>query len=78
LLLGVVAVHLGSLLGRLVQPLAIPSWSLTSLQQRLVKTGGHLIRHERYCILQLAERHLTQRLCGQILGRTERLTGHPT
>src|SRR5262247_4873932 len=35
---------------------AIQAWSLTSLQQRLFKTGGRLIRHARYFTLQLAER----------------------
>jgi hypothetical protein len=54
------------------------SWSLTSLQQRLFKTGRRLIRHARDFILQLAESHLTQRLFRQILGRIERLAGHPT
>ena len=78
LLLWVVAYHLGNLLRRLVLPLAIQSWSLTSLRQRLFQTGGRLIRHARYFILQLAERHLTQRLFGQILGRIERLTWYPT
>jgi hypothetical protein len=78
LLLGVVAYNLGNLQRRLVLPLAIQSWSPTSLPQRLFKTGGRLIRHARYFILQLTESHLTQRLCGQILGRIERLTGHPT
>jgi hypothetical protein len=78
LLLGVIAYNLGNLLRRLVLPPAIQSWSLTSLQQRRFKTGGRLIRHARYCILQLAERHLTQRLYGQILGRIERLAWHPT
>jgi hypothetical protein len=72
LLLGVIAYNLGNLLRRLILPLAIQSWSLTSLQQRLLKTGGRLIRHARYFILQLAESHLTQRLFGQILGRIER------
>ena len=56
----------------------VQSWSLTSLQQRLFKTGGRLIRHARYFILQLAESHLTQTLFGQILGRIERLAWHPT
>lgn len=51
----VIAYNLGNLLRRLVLPLAIQSWSLTSLQQRLFKTGGRLIRHARYFILQLAE-----------------------
>jgi hypothetical protein len=78
LLLGVIAYNLGNLLRRLVLPGAIQSWSLTSLQQRLFKPGGRLIRHVRYFIVQLAESHLTQRLFGQILGRIERLAWHPT
>jgi len=78
LLLGVIAYNLGNLLRRLVLPLAIQSWSLTSLQQRLFKTGGRLIRHARYVILRLAESHLTQRLFWQILERIERLAWHPT
>src|SRR5438093_11468896 len=78
LLLGVIAYHLGNLSRRLVLPLAIQTWSLTSLQQRLFKTGGRLIRHARYFILQLAEGHLTPTLFRQILGRIERLAWHPT
>ncbi len=77
LLLGVIAYNLGNLLRRLVLPVAIQSWSLTSLQQRLFKTGGRLIRHARYFILQLAESQLTQRLCAQIIRRIERLAWHP-
>ncbi len=78
LLLGVIAYNLGNLLRRLALPFAIQSWSLTSLQQRVFKTGGRLIRHARYYILQLAESHLTRTLFGQILGRIERLAWHPT
>jgi hypothetical protein len=44
----------------------------------LFKTGGALIRHARYFILQLAESHLTPRLFRPILGRIERLAWHPT
>jgi len=44
----------------------------------LFKTGGRLIRHARYFILQLAESHLTPMLFRQILGRIERLAWHPT
>jgi len=54
---------------RLVLPQRIDSWSLTSLQQRLVKTGGRLIKHARYYWLLLAESHLTQRLFGAMLRR---------
>jgi hypothetical protein len=43
--------------------------SLTSLQQRLVKTGGRLVKHARYYWLLLAEGHLTRRLFGSMLRR---------
>jgi hypothetical protein len=39
------------------------------LQQRLVKTGGWLVKHARYYWLLLAERHLHRRLFGQMLRR---------
>src|SRR5262249_61063702 len=44
-LLGVIPYNPGNLLRRVVLPLAIRSWCLTSLQQRLFKTGGRLIGH---------------------------------
>src|SRR5262249_57589840 len=44
LLLGVIAYNLGNLLRRLVLPSVIQSWSLTSLQQRLFKTAGPIVR----------------------------------
>jgi hypothetical protein len=47
----------------------IENWSLTSLQQRLVKTGGRLVKHARYYWLMLAEGHLTRRRFGATLGR---------
>ena len=77
LLLGV-AYKLGNLLRRLTLPLAIQNWSLTSLQQRVFKTGGRLIRHARYFTLQLAESYLTGPLFRLILGRIERFASHPT
>jgi hypothetical protein len=40
---------------------------LTSLEQRLVKTGGRLIKHARYYWLLLTEGHLTRRLFGAML-----------
>jgi hypothetical protein len=74
----VIAYNLGNLLRRLVLPARIKRWSLTSLQQRLFKTGGRLIRHARYLSLQLAESHLTGSLFRQILQRIERRAWHPT
>ena len=67
--LSVIAYNLGNLWRRLVLPNRIDNWSLTSLQQRLVKTGGRLIKHARYYWLLLAEGHLTRRLFGAMLGR---------
>jgi hypothetical protein len=52
-----------------------PSWSLTSLQQRLMKTGGRLVKHARSYWLLLAEGHLTRRLFGAILQRLEAVSG---
>jgi hypothetical protein len=46
--LSVIAYNLGNLWRRLVLPKGIETWSLTSLQQRLVKTGGRLVKHARY------------------------------
>jgi hypothetical protein len=46
--LSVLAYNLGNLWRRLVLPKKIENWSLTSLQQRLVKTGGRLVKHARY------------------------------
>jgi hypothetical protein len=46
--LSVLAYNLSNLWRRLALPKAIANWSLTSLQQRLVKTGGRLIEHARY------------------------------
>ncbi|MGH9691303.1 MAG: IS1380 family transposase [Candidatus Acidiferrales bacterium] len=67
--LSLLAYNLGNLWRRLVLPKRIDSWSLTSLQQRLVKTGGRLVKHARYYWLLLAESHLTRRLFASMLSR---------
>ena len=68
-----IAYNLGNLWRRLVLPKEIGMWSLTSLQQRLVKTGGRLVKHARYYWLLLAESHLPRRLFGSMLRRREGL-----
>ena len=50
-------------------PKRIENWSLTSLQQRLVRTGSCLIKHARYYWLMLVESHLTRRLFGSLVLR---------
>ncbi len=71
--LTVIAYNLGNLRRRLVLPQRIDHWSLTSLQQRLVKTGGRLVKHARYYWLLPAESHLTRRLFGAMVRRMEAL-----
>ena len=71
--LTIIAYNLGNLWRRLVLPQRIEKWSLTSLQQRLVKTGGRLVKHARYYWLLLAEGHLTRRLFASMLGRIDGL-----
>ena len=67
--LSVIAYNLGNLWRRLVLPKRIDNWSLTSVQRRLVKTGGRLVKHARYYWLLLAESHLTRRLFGAMVQR---------
>ena len=68
--LSVIAYNFRNLWRRLALPMRIDSWSLTSLQQRLVKTGGRLTKRARYYGLLLAESHLTRRLFGSMLRRS--------
>ena len=60
---------LGNLWRRLALPTRVDHWSLTSLQQWLVKIGGRLIKRARYYWLLLAESHLTRWLFGSPLRR---------
>ena len=65
--LSVIAYNLGNLWRRLALPTRVATWSLTSLQQRLVTTRGRLIKHARYYWLLMAESHLTRQLFAGIL-----------
>src|SRR6516165_1154123 len=75
LALSLIAYNLGNLWRRLALPARVENWSLTSLQQRLVKTGGRLIKHARYYCLLLAESHLTRRL---FTGMLRKITALPS
>jgi Transposase DDE domain group 1 len=65
--LSLIAYNLGNLWRRLGLPKRIDQWSLSSLQQGLVKTGGRLVKHARYYWLLLAEGHPTWRLFATML-----------
>jgi hypothetical protein len=67
--MSLLAYNMVNLWRRLVLPKRIGAWSLTSSQQRLVKTGGRLVKHARYCSLLLVEGDPHRRLFGQMLRR---------
>ena len=71
--LSFLAYNLGNLWRRLVLPKKIENWSLTKLQQPLVKTGGRLVKLARYYWLMLSEGHLTRRLFGSMVRRIDAL-----
>ena len=58
---------------RLALPTRIDGWPLTSLQYRMVKSGGLLIQHARYSWLLLAESRLIRRLLDSMLRKSAAL-----
>ncbi len=56
-----------------IMPEDMKHWTLTSLQTRLIKTGGRLVRHARRLVFQLAEVLMTREMLTGILERISRL-----
>ena len=69
----VLTYNLGNFMRRLVLPEDMKHWTLTSLQTRLIKTGGRLVRHARRLVFQLAEVLVTRETLTGILERISRL-----
>jgi len=69
----VLAYNLGNFLRRLGLPRAIKDWSLSSLQMKLIKMGGRIVRHARQIIFQLAEVAVPREMFAAILERISRL-----
>lgn len=67
------AYNLANFLRRLALPREIDRWSLTTLREKLVKTGAKVVRHAKYVTFQLAEVALPRRLFAAILDRIARL-----
>ena len=67
------AYNLGNFLRRLGLPKAVRDWSLSSLQVKLIKIGGRMVRHARRIIFQLAEVAVPRDLFAIILERLDRL-----
>jgi hypothetical protein len=69
--------NLANFLRTMAMPEAIEIWSLTSLRERLIKTGARLVRHARYVIVQMAEAALPRTVFAGILGLINGLRGPP-
>ena len=71
------AYNLANFLRTIATPEAIKSWSLTSLRERLIKTGTRLVKHARYAIFQMAEAGLPRSVFNGILALINGLRGPP-
>ena len=74
----VLAYNLGNFLRRLCLPKAVKHWSLRSVQVKLIKMGGRLVRHARRLIFQLSEVSVPRRLFQGVLDRIGRLSPAPS
>ncbi len=67
------ACSLGNFLRRLAPQRALKHRSLTTLREKLVKTGANVVHHARYVIFQMVEVAVPRRLFRAILERLRRL-----
>ena len=68
------AYNLANFLRRLVLPRRVKHWSVTTLREKLIKTGARIVRHARYVTFRMAEVAVPKVLFEQILARIARLT----
>jgi len=73
----ILAYNLGNFMRRLTLPEPMQHWSLTSLQTRMIMTGGRLVRHARELVFQLAEVLVTRGMLGGIPERIDRFRPAP-
>ena len=57
---------------------AVKHWSLRSVQVKLIKMGGRLVRHARRLIFHLSEVSVPRRLFQEVLDRIGRLSPVPS
>jgi hypothetical protein len=61
----------------LALPEQVEHWSLTTLRERLVKTGARLVRHARYAVFQFAEAALPREVFAGVPGLINGLRDPP-
>jgi hypothetical protein len=71
------ACNLANFLRTLATPELIERWSLTSLSERLIKSGARLVRHGRSAIFQMAEAAILCDVFAGVLGLINGLRGAP-
>ncbi|MEO1530851.1 MAG: transposase [Pseudomonadota bacterium] len=71
------AYNRANFLRTLPTPTTIETWLLTSLRERLIKTGARLVQHGRYAIFQMTEAALSREVFAGILGLINTLRGPP-
>jgi hypothetical protein len=72
------AYNLATFLRCIDLPETMADWSLTSLQLKLIKIGGRVVRHARAITFQLAEVAVTGRMVRAILDAIRRLRTQPS
>jgi len=77
LLLFILAYNLGNFMCRLALPEPVKHWSLRSVQIKLIKIGGRLVRHARRLVFQLAEVAVPKEVFQGVLERIGRLCAAP-
>ena len=73
----IMAYNLGNIFRTLALPETIKSWSLRTIQLKLIKLGGRLIKHARYYYLLLAETTINEQLWQSIMQKINRLCPAP-
>ena len=61
------AYNLANFMRTLALPEAVEQWSLTSLQEKLIKIGAKVVRHARYAVFQMAEVAVPRQMFAEIL-----------
>ena len=65
--------NLANLVRQLVLPQPIRGWALTTLREKLIKSGAKVVSHAKYVVFQLAEVAVPRKLFARILERIAHL-----
>jgi hypothetical protein len=71
------AYNIGNFMRMLAKPKTAEPQPLTSLREKLIKTGSKVVRHGRYVTFQLAEVAVPQQMFADILSLIARLRAQP-